>query len=80
MAASFLSVLAISEEGSAQTWTLRTTTVPPEQLNDAVFTSGNTAAAVGDSDGTDGTIVISSDGGLTWTERSQQEQEARTAT
>ena len=65
-----LGLLFTADEGLAQqTWSLRTNVVPPEILFDVVFTSGNTAVAVGQTDGADGTIVVSSDGGLTWAEK-----------
>ena len=58
--------LAAAGPSAAQTWSLRNP-ITPDPLLHVVFSSANTAVAVGGTGG-DGDITVSSDGGFTWAE------------
>ena len=67
--AGILGVLALAHDAPAQTWSTRTSNTA-EHLADVIFSSGNTAVAVGAQAAGDN-VTVSSDGGASWTASTQ---------
>ena len=60
-----LGILPLAQDAPARSWSVRTSNTA-EHLVDVIFTSGNTAAAVG-TQTADDNVTVSSDGGASWT-------------